>query len=71
MERFIIAQVSGFWKHTPPAMFGPMTPELGKAFDILALWSYLPITARMGALAMGMLTALAVTDERWRHNIAR
>lgn len=52
-------------------MFGPMTPELGKAFDILALWSYLPITARMGALAMGMLTALAVTDERWRHNIAR
>ena len=71
MERLIIAQVSGFWKHVPPAVFGPMTPELVKAFDILALWSYLPITARMGALALGVLAAMAVSDERWRQNIAR
>ena len=71
MARLIIAQVSGFWKHVPPSAFGPMKPELVKAFDILALWSYLPISARMGALALGVLAAMAVSDERWRQNIAR
>lgn len=51
--------------------FGPMTPEVAEAWDFLAEWSYLPLSSRMGALSMGVLVALAVSDGRWRQKITR
>ena len=71
VARFIMAQMSGFWRIAPIPMFGPMTPDIEKVWNFLALWSYMPITARMGALSMGILTAMAVTDERLRQQIGR
>ena len=51
--------------------FGPMTPEVAKAWDFLARWSYLPLSARVGALSMGVLVALVVSDVEWRQKITR
>lgn len=55
----------------PLTMFGPMTPRFEETIDFLAVWSYLPLTSRMGALSMGVLTAMAVSDERMRQKINR
>lgn len=71
IARFIVAQASGMWRIVPMPAFGPMTPEVARAWDFLAGWSYLPISARLGALSMGVLVALAVSDERWRQSISR
>ena len=71
VDRMIIAQASGFWRVLPMPVFGPMAPEVAQAWDFLAGWSYLPISARMGALSMGVLTAVAVSDEGLRQKIGR
>ena len=71
VARLIMAQASGFWRIVPIPAFGPMAPEVAMAWDFLAGWSYLPLSARMGSLSMGVLTAIAVSDERSRQKIAR
>ena len=71
VARFIVAQASGLWGIVPLPAFGPMTPEVAQAWDFLAGWSYLPLSARTGSLSMGVLVALAVSNERWRQNISR
>ena len=69
--RFVAAQRSGLWKLAPVAFFGPSTPALEHALSILAVWTYLGITSRLAALGMGVLVALAVTDEGMRCRIGR
>ena len=71
LGRLIVAQASGFWKILPMPVFGPMTPEVAQAWDFLAGWSYLPFSARMGALSMGVITAIAVSDATSRQQIGR
>ena len=71
VARLIVAQASGLWTIVPLPVFGPMTPEVARTWDILAIWSYLPLSARLGSLSMGVLTALAVSEERLRQNISR
>ena len=69
--RFVAAQRSGLWELAPVAFFGPATPALERALSILAVWTYLGITSRLAALGMGVLVALAVTDESMRARIGR
>lgn len=71
VARFIVAQASSLWRIVPLPAFGPMTPEVAQAWDFLAGWSYLPLSARVGALSMGILVALAVSDEMTRQSISR
>ena len=69
--RFVAAQRSGLWNLAPVAFFGPPTPALERALSILAVWTYLGMTSRLAALGMGVLVALAVTDESMRVRIGR
>lgn len=71
IARLIVAQASGLWRIVPLPAFGPMTPDVALAWDFLGGWSYLPLSARVGSLSMGVLVVLAVSDERWRQIISR
>lgn len=71
MLRFVAAQRSGLWKLAPVPFFGPTTPALERALEILAAGTYLGITSRLAALGMGVLVAVAVTDESMRSKIGR
>jgi hypothetical protein len=62
---------SRLWERMPVAFFAPIPPDVHELMDLLARHSYLGLIARQAPLCMGVLAALAVSDVRARHLMAR